>query len=121
VVPEEGLEPSRGLTPPDFESGASAIPPLRHKMILKNFESAFKSTQRLQSSAHFVIKTLYSAFLSASALKIVADPSSGGSAVSSQTGVIRICACRLNKTARSAASQFARREVSSIRPMSSLL
>jgi hypothetical protein len=30
LVPEEGLEPSRGLTPPDFESGASAIPPLRH-------------------------------------------------------------------------------------------
>ena len=30
MVPEEGLEPSRGLTPPDFESGASAIPPLRH-------------------------------------------------------------------------------------------
>ncbi len=29
LVPEEGLEPSRGLTPPDFESGASAIPPLR--------------------------------------------------------------------------------------------
>ena len=32
LVPEEGLEPSRGLTPPDFESGASAIPPLRHSV-----------------------------------------------------------------------------------------
>jgi thioesterase domain-containing protein/acyl carrier protein len=31
LVPEEGLEPSRGLTPPDFESGASAIPPLRRE------------------------------------------------------------------------------------------
>ena len=29
IVPKVGLEPTRVLRPPDFESGASAIPPLR--------------------------------------------------------------------------------------------
>ncbi len=28
---EEGLEPSQGDTSPDFESGASAVPPLARK------------------------------------------------------------------------------------------
>ena len=28
MVPEEGLEPSRGIPAPDFKSGVSAIPPL---------------------------------------------------------------------------------------------
>ena len=51
LVPEEGLEPSRGLTPPDFESGASAIPPLRHGLkeeliLITNSPSVFKGQER---------------------------------------------------------------------------
>ena len=41
LVPEEGLEPSRGLTPPDFESGASAIPPLRHEDLRRDYNNFF--------------------------------------------------------------------------------
>ena len=40
-MPEEGLEPSRGLTPPDFESGASAIPPLRHEDLRRDYNNFF--------------------------------------------------------------------------------
>lgn len=51
MVPEKGLEPPR-CYPPDFESGASAIPPLRHVMCSVVFSNSL-AQERLYHNMPF--------------------------------------------------------------------
>ncbi len=51
MVPEKGLEPPR-CYPPDFESGASAIPPLRHVLCSVVFSNSL-AQERLYHNLPF--------------------------------------------------------------------
>ncbi len=42
IVPEVGLEPTRGLPSLDFESSASAIPPLRLERVKLTYLATFR-------------------------------------------------------------------------------
>ena len=53
-VPKEGLEPSRGVASADFESAASAIPPLR--LVSRSLWEALRRTRETSEHHYFHVR-----------------------------------------------------------------